>query len=97
MYAWFGINALLVASGVFPFVVQSTCRVKTVNNPVVASLIMDSSAVIDADETGLCNATDIGLGHGNAKLVVLLEVGDYTYLSENYKHPMLVPKEVSSL
>ncbi|KAF5986297.1 multidrug resistance-associated abc transporter [Fusarium coicis] len=73
MYAWFGINALLVASGVFLFAVQSTCRVKTVNDPVVASLMMDSSAVIDTDETGLCNATDIGLGHGNAKLEVLLE------------------------
>ncbi|SCV60317.1 probable uracil permease [Fusarium fujikuroi] len=67
LYAWLGINALLAVSGVLLLALQSRCRVKTVNGPVVASLMMDSSAVIDSDKTGLCNATDIGSGYGNAK------------------------------
>ncbi|KAF5554636.1 multidrug resistance-associated abc transporter [Fusarium mexicanum] len=73
MYAWLGINALLVASGVFLFAVQSRCTVKTVNDPVIASLMMDSSAVINYDKTGLCNATDIGSGYGDTEMEVSTE------------------------
>ncbi|RTE71305.1 hypothetical protein BHE90_014286 [Fusarium euwallaceae] len=77
MYLWLGINMLLVASGLLLFAVQTSCRVKTVNDPVVASLMMDSSVVTETDKTGLCNATDIGAGHGNADLKLFLKVDSY--------------------
>ncbi|CVL06973.1 uncharacterized protein FMAN_12060 [Fusarium mangiferae] len=94
MYTWLGINALLVVSGVLLLALQSRCRVKTVNDPVVASLMIDSSAVINSDKTGLCNATDIGSGFGNARLEVFLKVNSISHLVENYHHPRLVPKEL---
>lgn len=51
MYAWLGINTLLVVPGVLLLALQSRYRVKTVNDPVVASLMMDSSAFIPINGT----------------------------------------------
>ncbi|KAF4424739.1 putative uracil permease [Fusarium austroafricanum] len=92
MYIWLGVNLLLVASGLILFVLQSRCRLKTVNDPVVASILMDSSGVIEADKTGLCNATDIGSGHGNADMKVCLRVGA---CNENYSHHKLIPQHAN--
>lgn len=94
MYARLGINALLVVSDVLLLAVPSRCRIKTVNDPVVASIMMDSSVVINSDKTGLCNATDIGSRYGNARLEVFLKVDNISHLVENYHHPRLIPQEL---
>ncbi|KAF4992032.1 hypothetical protein FDECE_13839 [Fusarium decemcellulare] len=75
MYLWLGINLLLVVSGLFLAVIQSSCNAKTINDPVIATIMMDSSEVIIEDKSGLCNATDIGRGHGNADMKLLLKFG----------------------
>ncbi|KAH0439368.1 multidrug resistance-associated abc transporter [Colletotrichum camelliae] len=96
MYAWLGMSLLLVLSGVLLMIVQSHCLGKTVNDPVIASLMLDNSDVILADKSGLCNAVDIGHGHGNADMRLKLEVsginGPYTSMMGGYRHPKLVPE-----
>ncbi|CAI0649072.1 unnamed protein product [Colletotrichum noveboracense] len=96
MHTWLGMSSLLVLSGVLLMIIQSCCRGKTVNDPVVASLMLDSSEVVLADNSGLCNTVDIGHGHGNADMRLKLEVSGinapYTSVVGGYTHPKLVPE-----
>lgn len=104
MYTWLGINALLVLSGILLLVLQSTCEGKTVNDPVVAAILLDSSEVIANDATGLCNATDLGQGQSDAdeklKLFLRMDGGksDAESLPHGPKrrmHPKLMHKTIS--
>ncbi|KAK1758147.1 hypothetical protein QBC47DRAFT_295083 [Echria macrotheca] len=92
---WMGLNLLLGLSGLLLFIIQSTCEGKTVNDPVVTAMMLDSSEVIDVDKTGLCNATDVGRGHGNAGMRMLLRVRSRSGSArgEDYFHPRLVPQD----
>lgn len=97
IYLWLGINGLLVASGLLLFVVQSMCRIKAVNDPVIASLMMDSSMVTNTDKTGLCNALDVSAGHGNVEMKVYLKADSHTALGEEYSHHKLVPQYLNNV
>lgn len=101
MFTWLGINALFLLSGLLLLVLQSTCEGKTVNDPVVAALMLDSSGVIESDVTGLCNATDLGQSKGDAdaKLKLFLQMngrnsgtGAPLLGPSGHMHPKLMPK-----
>lgn len=103
MMMWLATNLLLVVSGLLLLSIQSTCKGKTVNDSVVAAFLLDCSEVIESDDTGLCNATDIGKGHGNTDLKVFLRIGDVDAVGDSesginideqqgYVHPKLMPK-----
>ncbi|KAF4840520.1 hypothetical protein CGCSCA4_v010158 [Colletotrichum siamense] len=98
MYIWMGMGMTLVASGLLLMIIQATCKAKTVNNSLVAAVMLDSSEVARRDATGLCNAVDIGKGHGNAKLRLRLKVSDtsqsFTSIGSSYTHPRLVPDAI---
>ncbi|KAK4231648.1 putative uracil permease [Podospora fimiseda] len=89
MWGWMGVNLLLVVAGVALIVVQNMCDGKTVNNPVVAALMVDSWDVAKRDVRGLlCNAVDLGKGHGDGTVRVRLEVSNEG--DKHYQHPKLV-------
>lgn len=94
VYLWLGLNVLLVVSGLLLFALQKSCQIKTVNDPGFASMMMDSLEVITVDKTGLCNATDVGSGHGNAHVRVFLRTSRQTPMRENYSHHKLVPQDI---
>ncbi|KAH9233958.1 hypothetical protein K456DRAFT_1724807 [Colletotrichum gloeosporioides 23] len=98
MYIWMGMGVTLMASGLLLMIIQATCQVKTVNNSLIAVVMLDSSEVAWRDATGLCNAVDIGKGHGNAKLRLRLKVSDtsrgYTSIGSSYAYPRLVPDAI---
>ncbi|KAF4918010.1 hypothetical protein CGCVW01_v009286 [Colletotrichum viniferum] len=98
MYIWMGMGMTLVASGFLLMIIQATCQAKTINDSLVAAVMLDSSEVARRDTTGLCNAVDIGKDHGNAKLRLRLKVSDtsqsYTSIGSSYAHPRLVPDAV---
>jgi hypothetical protein len=56
---WFGLNASLTVSGILLALLQKRCRNKTVRNPVLAALLLDTTAIFHQDTTGLCNATSL--------------------------------------
>lgn len=95
MYIWTGLGMTLVASGLILMIIQATCQAKNINDSLVAAVMLDSSEVARRDTSGLCNAVDIGKGHGNAKLRLKLKVSDanqsYTPVGSSYAHPRLVP------
>ncbi|KAK1512539.1 uncharacterized protein CCOS01_14779 [Colletotrichum costaricense] len=74
MYIWMGTGMLLIVSGLVLMMIQATCEAKTVNDSLVASVMLDSGEVARSDTTGLCNAVALGKDHGNAKLRLRLKV-----------------------
>ncbi|KAH0444687.1 hypothetical protein CcaCcLH18_00345 [Colletotrichum camelliae] len=92
---WLGMSMLLVLSGILVLVLDSYSEGKMVINPVIAAIMLDSSEVIAADDTGLCNAVDIGKDHGNTGLRLRLEVSKRSSMTGGYYHPKLVPEVVS--
>jgi hypothetical protein len=86
MLTWFGLNHLLTISGVLLAVLQSACAGKTVRNPALAALMLDTKAVLESDTSGFCNALELNKkdAHRRIKLVVSSEK------SATYHHPRLV-------
>lgn len=106
MLMWLATNMLLVISGILLLSYQVTCDGKTVNDSVVAAMMTDSSEVIESDSTGLCNAMDVGQGHGKTQLKLRLQVSGskpvggvqmtshpHARQDHVYVHPKLVPSE----
>ncbi|KAK1844498.1 hypothetical protein CCHR01_12891 [Colletotrichum chrysophilum] len=95
--SWLAISMLFVFSGFLVLVLDAFSDGKTVSNPVIAAIMLDSSGVIEADHTGLCNAVDISKDHGNdTEPRLRLEVSNGKAETRDYKHPRLVPEETSA-
>ncbi|KUJ12606.1 uncharacterized protein LY89DRAFT_738380 [Mollisia scopiformis] len=52
---WIGMNVLLTLASIILLTVQSGCTRDIVEDPVLAPILLDSSEVIGAGHTGLCN------------------------------------------
>ena len=76
---WFGSNAFLTVSGLLLAVLQRKCRNKTVRNPALAALMLDSSAPLGQDTTGLCNAITLRKRDGLLRLRIQPSNGNVPY------------------
>ncbi|KAH9240095.1 hypothetical protein K456DRAFT_31203 [Colletotrichum gloeosporioides 23] len=95
--SWLSISMLFVLSGFLVLVLDNCSDGMTVSNPVIAAVMLDSSGVIEADDTGLCNAVDISKDRGNdTERRLRLEVSNGRAGTSDYKHPRLVPEETSA-
>ena len=56
---WFGLNAILTISDVLLASLQKHCQHKAVRNQATAALLLDTTALLDQDTTGLCNAATL--------------------------------------
>jgi hypothetical protein len=66
--AWFGSNSFLAISGLLLAVLQRKCQNKTIRNPALAALMLDTSALLSQDTTGLCNAITLRKRDGPLRL-----------------------------
>ena len=57
--AWCILNILFAFSAVLLYILQRDCDFKAVVKPWLSALILDTSAVIASDKTGLCNAREL--------------------------------------
>ena len=82
---WLLLNASLTVSGVILAVLQISCQAKTIQNPPLSALMIDTSAVLQEDRNGLCNAAyaDKRDAHLRLRLVVPGRT------AETYGHPFL--------
>jgi hypothetical protein len=84
-WTWLGINALLTVSGILLAVLQSQSQAKTVRNPVISALLLDTSRIIQHDTRGLCNAVDIDKADGRLRLRLVVPGND----GSCYRHAYL--------
>jgi hypothetical protein len=87
MLSWFALNRLLTVSGVLLAILQSTCAGKTVRNPALAALLLDSKAVLESDSDGLCNALELNRNDAHRRIKLVVSSEKYGA----YQHPRLVP------
>ncbi len=87
MLTWLGLNALLTISGILLAVLQSTCSGKTVRDPAMTALLLDSKAVLDSDADGLCNTGFLSKNDANCRIRLLVS----SEIDGAYHHPRLVP------
>jgi hypothetical protein len=76
---WFGSNAFLTISGLLLAVLQRKCQNKTIRNPALAALMLDTSALLSQDTTGLCNAVTLRKRDGPLRLRIKLSNGNVLY------------------
>ena len=81
---WYTLN-LLTFSGAIMGLVESWCRFKTIRDPTLAALLLDTSAIVNHDESGLCNAVSLE-GADEAQRVRLIVSSEG---KEPYRHPYL--------
>jgi hypothetical protein len=86
--AWFGINALLTVSGVVLVYLQGSCQGKTIRNTTLTPLVLDASAVLRRDTSGLCNAVDLNKQDESLRLRLVVSKNE-----THYSHPAIVPEE----
>lgn len=79
---WLGLNAVLTISGLLLALLQKRCQHKTVRDPATAALLLDTTALLDQDTTGLCNA--ITLRKEDKSLRLRLQMSNQDGL---YDHP----------
>lgn len=91
LFLWFAASMLLVVSGVLLMVLDHLADGRTVNNPAMAAIMLDTSEVIAADDTGLCSAMNIDKGHEGTNMGLRLEVSSRSDTGDYY-HPKLVPE-----
>lgn len=65
---WLGLNGALTISGLVLAILQRNCQHKTVRNPALAALMLDTSALLDQDTAGLCNAVSLRKKDGSLRL-----------------------------
>ncbi|KAF6828298.1 hypothetical protein CPLU01_08573 [Colletotrichum plurivorum] len=82
---------LLIVSGGLVLVLDHLAEGRTVNNPVMAAILLDTSEALAADDTGLCSAMDIDKGHEGTNMRLRLEVSKRGG-TDDYYHPKLVPE-----
>ena len=82
---WYMLNLLLTLSGIIIGLAQSWCRSKTVQDPTLAALLLDTSALIGHDEKGLCDAVSLeGADKAWRLRLVVPDEG-----KDSYRHPYL--------
>lgn len=84
--AWLGLNLVLTISGLLLAVLQKNCQNKTVRDPALAALMLDTSALLSQDSTGLCNA--VALRKGDNALRLRMEIPNS---NARYRHARLIP------
>lgn len=89
--AWFGLNLMLSLSGVLLAILQKSCQNKTIRNPVLAAIMLDTSAILGRDSDGLCNSVSLQKGDDSLRLRIKL-----SKKYENYEHPRIEIAEVRS-
>lgn len=89
---WFGLNAVLPISGVLLALLQKRCQHKAVRDPSTAALLLDTTALLDQDTTGLCNAAT--LRKGDKSLRLRLQMPDHGGL---YNHPRIKVENLDQL
>ena len=82
---WYAVNLLLTVSGMIMGLVESWCRFKTIRDPTLATLLLDTSAIIDHDDSGLCNAISLEGADGTRRVRLVVPSGSQI----PYKHPYL--------
>ena len=91
--AWCILNLLLAVSAVLLSIVQRRCLFKAVVSPWLSALLLDTSALIDSDVVGLCNARK--LGDQDKRTHLKLFCRDDETRQDTYKHPVVVTQEKS--
>ena len=82
---WYALKLLLTFSGVIMGLVQSRCRFKTVRDPILATLLLDTSALTIHDEGGPCNAISSEAIDERRKLRLVISGESHP----SYGHPYL--------
>ena len=78
---WLGLNSVLTASSLLLALLQKRCQHKTVRDPATAALLLDTTALLDQDTTGLCNAITL---REDKSLRLCLQMSNHDGL---YDHP----------
>ena len=81
---WFGLNAVLTVSGILLALLQKHCQHKAVRNPAIAALLLDTTALLDQDTTGLCNAVTLRKEDKSLRLRLQIQNHDVVY-----EHPRI--------
>lgn len=84
---WFALNAVLPISGILLAFLQRRCRHKAVRDPAIAALLLDTTALLDQDTNGLCNAVDLQKEDRSLRLRLLLQMPSNH--GELYHHPRI--------
>ncbi|KAF0318311.1 multidrug resistance-associated abc transporter [Colletotrichum asianum] len=71
--SWLAISVLLVLSGFLVLVLDSRSAGKTVTEPVIEAIMLDSSRVIKDDDAYLGNVVDVGKANGSIQKRLRLE------------------------
>jgi hypothetical protein len=79
---WFGLNTILTISGLLLAHLQRYCENKTIRNPALAALMLDTSAILRQDANGLCNAVFLRKCDESLRLRIKVSEGNM-----NYEHP----------
>ena len=74
IYLYLGLHLLVTLSGLILIYVQSTCCGKIVDDHVLSTILLDSTAIINHSDTGLCNAVSVGQVPDSKMLRLRLEV-----------------------
>lgn len=85
---WFILNITTTLSAGILGLIQAKSTGKVIRNQVMTALLLDSTAVIANDETGLCNATKLSDKDKSLGLHLRIRSG-----SKQYLHPVLVAEE----
>jgi len=82
---WLLLNVSLTVSGVILSVLQRSCQAKTIQNPPLTALMIDTSAVLREDRNGLCNTVDVDKRDANLRLRLVVP----GRTAGTYRHPFL--------
>lgn len=81
---WFVLNALLTISGVLLALLQKRCQHNIVRDPAAVALLLDTTALLDQDTTGLCNAVTLRKEDKSLRLRLQMP-----YHDGYYSHPRI--------
>lgn len=100
---WLLLNCLLTASGLIVTSLQRSTRVKTIRNPEISALLLDTKQIIDKGTSGLCNAAKVAKddenlvmrlrcpeGHGSSYHHPYVEVQSHLYRQVPYEETLLI-------
>lgn len=85
VWIWLLLNCLLTISGLILAILQASTRAKTVRNPELSALLLDTKQIIDKGSPGLCNAVKIA--KEDQHLVLRLRCSEDG--ESSYEHPYI--------
>ena len=79
VYVRLALTGGLTISGLALEILQKQCQHKVIRNPALAALLLDTSALLDQDTTGLCNSVSLRKKDGSLRLRLSTSNNDARY------------------